>query len=459
VRYLLLAGIALAPMLAQAQPTPVATPAASTAPAKSGDAVKAVAQAALDAKEVDVSQNIEDQINTYLEKSGLRARQLRHELEILKGVSAVLVSSTSRDWVMQRSAAYDNALLQAEADYVMQQGLQITDQTSARFFHAADQGPPPYDSGREPGKQAELVRKVVALASGKLDGELRNLGIDPKEYGEAPQPQRYLQMQSALKRETARRAMGELTGLVPVQTFEGHDGRGNYTVGVVAVVSPAMKELAREVLTAHGEIQADPTRAQDLTQLYANRTELVRDFGVRRMFDGAGSPVLISFAQWASDYAGSDPAVAQEYRGMAIEQATATADGQIAQFLSGSMMVDSNSQTGRDLEKQAEQLPDGYAQDDAATKTVTSGLLKTMRSRANVQVTDIQTFYTWSGKHPDTGQQIVGVIRMWSAAGEKATRALRDQHGPATTPTAAAEQPHGMPSVQQGRDLMKASDF
>ena len=453
MRHILLAGIALAPMLVHAQPAPTATPGVER------DVVRAVAQASLDTNDVDVGQNIEDQINIYLDKSGLRERQLRHEIEILKGTSAVLVPSTSRDWVMQRSTAYDDALLQAEADYVRQQNLQITDDTTKNLFHAAGQEPPPYEAVREPGKQAELIRKVVALAGGRLDGELRNLGINPKEYEEAPPPQRYLQMQNALKRETVRHAYGDLVGLVPLQTFEGHDGRGNYTIGVVAVVSPSLKELAGQVATAHGQFQPDPARAQDLKQVYGDPAKLIRDFGIRRMFDPAGLPVLISFAQWASDYAGNDPAVAQEYRGVAVQQAQARADGQIAQFLKGTMNVDEKSETGRDLEKQAERLPDGYVQDDAATKAVTSSLLATIRNHASVQATGIQTLYTWSRKHPDTGKQIVGVIRMWSAAGEKATRELRDQHRVPATSAAVTKSPHGSPSVQQGRDLMNISDF
>jgi hypothetical protein len=452
VNRLLLAALAAAtPALVYAQQRPAG-------PASGSDVVRAVAQATLETDDVDVSQNIRDEIDTYLDKSGLRARQLRHELEILTATSAVQVPSTSRDWVKQRSAAYADALLQAEADYVKQQGLRITDEIGARVFKATGQEPPQYDAGAAPGQDAELVRKIVAVANGKLDGELRDLGIDPKAYSEAPQPQRYVQMQNALKRQTARQALGELVGLVPVQTFEGHDGKGNYTIGVVAVVSPAMKELARELLTAHGDFEPDPSRAQDLRRLYSDRTQLIRDFGVRRMWDSAGLPVLVSFAQEASDYSGSDPAVAEQYRRIAMEEAEAEADGQIAQFLKGSMMVASQSETGREIEKAAERLPDGYVQDDAATKTATDGLLTTLRSRAQVQVTGIQTLHTWSEKHPDNGQKIIGVIRIWSAAGEKATRELRDQRGPAT-PAAPAGEPHGTPSVTQGRDLMNASDF
>ena len=437
-------------MLVHAQPAPTATPGVER------DVVRAVAQASLDTNDVDVGQNIEDQINIYLDKSGLRERQLRHEIEILKGTSAVLVPSTSRDSVM--SARQPMTMRYCKPRRTMS-GSKICKSltTQPRPISCGGSGTAALEAVREPGKQAELIRKVVALAGGRLDGELRNLGINPKEYEEAPPPQRYLQMQNALKRETVRHAYGDLVGLVPLQTFEGHDGRGNYTIGVVAVVSPSLKELAGQVATAHGQFQPDPARAQDLKQVYGDPAKLIRDFGIRRMFDPAGLPVLISFAQWASDYAGNDPAVAQEYRGVAVQQAQARADGQIAQFLKGTMNVDEKSET--DLEKQAERLPDGYVQDDAATKAVTSSLLATIRNHASVQATGIQTLYTWSRKHPDTGKQIVGVIRMWSAAGEKATRELRDQHRVPATSAAVTESPHGSPSVQQGRDLMNISDF
>jgi hypothetical protein len=256
-----------------------------------------------------------------------------------------------------------------------------------------------------------------------------------------------------------RQVTGELAGLVPVQTFEGNDGKGKYMIGVVAVVSQGMKDLAREILTAHGQIQPDPARAHDLTQLYADPAQLIRDFGVRRIFDGAGLPVVVSFAQWGSGYVGSDSMAAEQFRQVAIEQAEAKADAQIAQFVGGSTTFTSNSDTGREIEKAAERLPDDYTKDDPITAKITDGILRTISSRASVQVTGITTLYTWSRKHPDTGQPIVGVIRMWSAAGEKAVRELRDEHQSPATPSAVADTPHGAPSVQQGRDLMKASDF
>jgi hypothetical protein len=451
VRHALYGGlVALMPLLAHAQPAP---------PPATNDVVKAVAQASAPDTDIDVAENVQEQMEAYLKSSGLQARAQRHELEILQGVSSVAVPATNPDWVQHRAVAYDDALLQAEGDYVKQQGLRITDETIRRFYQAAGQEPPPYDAGRAPGQEAELIRKLLAVANGKLDGELRNLGIDPQQFNEAPPPQRYVQFQNALKRRTVRDAFGELVGLMPVQTFEGHDGKGNYWIGVIAVVSPRLKELAQQVLSAHGNLPPDPSRAQDLTIFYADKPALVRDFGVRQAFDAAGYPVLISFAQSASAYRGSDPAIADQYNQAAREQAEAKADGQLAQFLNGSMSFHAEDESGRAIDKEAERLSDNYEQDDAARKSVIAATLTILRNRAQVQVTGIQTLTRWQLKHPDTGQKIIGVVRMWSAAGEQATRALRDQHGAAPAPAPAAGQATQAPAVAKGRDLMNASDF
>jgi hypothetical protein len=455
VRRLLIAGLVAVPALACGQPAPIS-------PAAGGDVVRAVAQASVEVEPVDVTQNINDQMDAYLLKSGLRARQLKHELTILQGTSNVLVLSTNLDWVMHRSLAYDDALLQAEGNYIKQQGLTITDETIGKLYNAAGQEPPPYDTGRTPGQQGELIRKILAVGNGKLDEELRNLGIDPKDYNEAPPPQRYIQMQKSLGRKTVRTASGELVGLLPVQTFEGHDGQGNYAIGVVAVVSPAMKELALQVLTAHGEIAPvapDPARAMDVTQLFSDKTQLIRDFGVRRLFDSKGLPMIVSFGQWASSYSGTDKAVAEVARRVAREQAESRADGQIAQFLGGSMKVDVASDTGAKLDKTADRLSDGYKQDNIATTSVANEINEILHNRAHEKVTGVETLSSWSQKHPETGQQIIGVIRIWSAAGEKATRATRDKRGPVATAVAVPDHPNGAPAVAKGRDLMQASDF
>ena len=94
-----------------------------------------------------------------------------------------------------------------------------------------------------------------------------------------------------------------------------------------------MQDFAEQVIKARGEFTPDPARAQDLTERYKDPSQLLQDFGVRRMFDKQGLPVIVSFAQWGSGYRGKDPDFAARYEEAAETQAEALADGQIADFL------------------------------------------------------------------------------------------------------------------------------
>ena len=450
-RPLLVAALLLGAHVAVAQtPSPAAKPA---------DIVAAVAASSVELDEN--AANIDDDMQAYIDASGLGARERLHEISVLRGTATVQVRSENPDWIQQRSLAYTEALLNAQADYVKNQRTVNTNDTVATMFKAAGQEPPPYDNAdKDNGKTADLLRKLVGLASGKLDQELRELNIDPKQFEAMSEPQRHVQLQNKLSVRSTEKSFGELVGLTPTQTFERNDGKGNCTIGVVAVVSPALKEFAQQVLKQRGEFLPDPTRVQDIAKIYASKPALVRDFGVRRMFDEQGLPVIVSFAQWSSSYLGGDPVLAEEYRRAAREQAEQMADAQITDFLKGSIEFTRTSETGRTLEEAAERMQDGSVIQEAATRTLLDAMAKTIRRQSSATLTGLQTLARWSLVHPDApSQHIIGVIRMWSAAGEKATRALHDGRAAAPARASAEPAPATAPTVKTGRSLMDASDF
>lgn len=273
----------------------------------------------------------------------------------------VEVPPNDPQWVAYRSLAYQRALLDAQAKYAQRQIEHISEQTATESEKPADAEPPPYvSSDSDPTKAAELVRKLEALGTGQLDKQLRDLGINPADYERDPEPQRYVRLRKALTYKGMVQAVGDLAGLIPVQTFEKYNGKGTYIIGVVAVVSPRMKDFAKQVLTERGQFPPDAAHASKLADLVANKSKLIRDFGVRWLYDESGLPVLVSFAQWASDYCGPDPIIAERHREMALEQAELLADGQIADFLKGSVNVTRNDELGYQIAEAADRMPNGY---------------------------------------------------------------------------------------------------
>jgi hypothetical protein len=410
---------------------------------------------------VDVRSNIEDSIRDYIDQKGLSAREQRGEIAVVQGFGVVKVPSNNPDWVKHRSLAYEQALKDAKAHWVAQQNRSLTSSLIARVYRAANQEPPPYQSDDlvTPAKLAEIIAKMEALGIGHLDEALRELGIDPAKYEKSPPAQRHVQISNEIRKTVTTRSVGDLVGLTVMQTFEGHDGKGNHQIGLVAVVSPKMKSFAQSVLRLRGNFPADPAKAQDLAALIKDKQALLQDFGTRWLYDQNGLPILVSFYQWGLDPSGNDPVLAAEVRDLAVKKATELADAQIAEWLAATAILTTKSETGEKDEKAVERQIDGYVSQLSPSRTLVDGLDEIFEQRAHVaNLTGLKTLTTWGLKHPLSNQMVIGVVRVWSAASETATRAVKDAR-PMQPTTETTTVPNRPPGTVKGRDLNKADDF
>ena len=432
-----------------------------TLPAWAQEVVAPDVLASTEQPDIDVRSNIEDLIRDYIEQKGLAAREQRGEIAVLQGFGTVNVPSNNPDWVKYRSLAYEQALKDAKARWISQQNHSQTVSLVSRVYRAANQDPPPYQSDDlvKPAKLAEIVAKMQALGTGHLDQALRELGIDPAKYEKTPPAQRHVQLSNEIMKVVTTRSIGDLVGLTTVQTFEGHDGKGNHQIGLVAVVSPKMKSFAQSVLRLRGNFPADKAKAQDLGALVKDKQALLQDFGIRWIYDQNGLPVLVSFYQWGLDASGNDPVLGAQMRDIAVKKAIELADAQIAQFLAASATLTTKSETGERYEKAVERAVDGYVSQLSPSTKLIDGLDEIFEERAHVaNLTGLKTLTTWGLKHPLSNQMVVGVVRIWSAASETATRAVKDAR-PLNAPAAATRTPSGPAGTTKGRDFNKADDF
>jgi len=410
---------------------------------------------------IDVRSNIENVIRDYIEQKGLAAREQRGEIAVLQGFGTVNVPSNNPDWVKYRSLAFEQAMKDAKAQWVSQQNRTLTSSLVSRVYQAANQDPPPYQSDDlvKPARLAEIVAKMQALGTGHLDQALRELGIDPAKYEKTPPAQRHIQLSNEIMKVVTSRSVGDLVGLTVMQTFEGHDGRGNHQIGLVAVVSPKMKSFAQSVLRLRGNFPADKAKAQDLGALVKDKEALLQDFGTRWIYDQNGLPVLVSFYQWGLDASGNDPVLGAQMRDIAVKKAIELADAQIAQFLAASATLTTKSETGEKYEKAVERAVDNYVSQLSPSKTLIDGLDEIFEERARVaNLTGLKTLATWGLKHPLSNQMVIGVVRIWSAASETATRAVKDAR-PIAAPAETPRIPSGPPGTVKGRDFNSADDF
>ncbi len=429
-----------------------------------GDDVVAVVANASAMTIVDVTARLEAQMSSYLEESGLARRERAKELAVARGSADVPVNASNPDWVRFRSLAYERAYADAQTSYLTSQSLRVVSNVANGLFRAAGEEPPPFDEGpeRAEGQLNDLFRKLVGVADARVTQLLREANIDPQRYEVASPPQRYVQLRDAFRRTTTRRAIGELSGMLACKTFEGHNGQGDFVISVIAVVSPRLRDFAQEVRRRRGDLEPNLARAGDPETIISNKDDLVRQFGVRQLFDSEGNPVLVGFGQWAAGSFGANAgtAVMASLDRAAVSQARAMADAALGYFLSSNAGYEETSTVGDAVELAVNRMPNNdVLPDGAATPALLDGLRKQFQARSSAELVGLTDLGgVWRHKHPVTGRDIVGVVRMWSASGERATRALRERR-PAATAAPGTTPPNGAPGNSSGRTLMRSEDF
>ena len=168
---------------------------------------------------------------------------------IAYGDAIVKVKSDNYKWIDARSMAYTEALIDAYTKIALEQST--TNQNIILKELIDDQTPLNEEdlkteqkegtvwnkiedfAGEKTAKQLDvLLDKAVALTGGKLDQELEKLGIDSTQYKAAPKEKKKTLLKSAITQKSITKALADTSGMIPLQTFEGTDGKGNYAVRV-----------------------------------------------------------------------------------------------------------------------------------------------------------------------------------------------------------------------------------
>ena len=394
-------------------------------------------------------------------------RSLRQRnISVIEGLAEIGVHVDHGDWGKARSLAYTRAYLDAMGAFVRQTNEEITTETVRDLLQ--DETSIAFESDEDAATYLERIEeKEALLAEMKLDQELREAGMSDEELAGLSVREKIPRYRDALAREVTSLAFGRASGLVPIKTFEAVDCDGNSTVGVVAVFSTRMRELAQRIQDGDA-IRPDPERAgASLRDRIGELSDedLVEQFGVRRWWDEDGYPVIVSFGQWGwSSKALSAAQRDRRYR-FARNQAEIQAKSSLAEFVTVNAQFTSSSFVGAAIEEAVEVDADRFHEYVAGTN-IADRMVEEARTRSTVQLTGLDILRTWSARHPVAEhQELTGAVAYWSPAREDAVRAslgLEARH-PAPEPEPAPDaEPASRPTVSgtvQSKDLMDASDF
>ena len=394
-------------------------------------------------------------------------RSLRQRnISVIEGLAEIGVHVDHGDWGKARSLAYTRAYLDAMGAFVRLTNEEITTETVRDLLQ--DETSIAFEADEDAATYLERIEeKEALLAEMKLDQELREAGMSDEELARLSLREKIPRYRDALAREVTSRAFGRASGLVPIKTFEAVDCDGNSSVGVVAVFSTRMREMAQRIQDGDA-IRPDPDRGgvslRDRIGELSDE-DLVEQFGVRRWWDEDGYPVIVAFGQWGWSSKALTAAQRDRRYRFARNQAALQARSYLAEFVTVNAQFTSSSFVGAAIEEAVEVDADRFHEYVAGTN-IADRLVEEARTRSTVQLTGLDILRTWSARHPVAEhQELTGAVAYWSPAREDAVRVslgLEARH-PAPEPEPAPDaEPASRPTVSgtvQSKDLMDASDF
>lgn len=345
--------------------------------------------------------------------------------------SPVNVSIDHPGWGNARAAAFERAWISAQGDFLRYQFARVSSQSASDLFADDSIGQPAVGNVSDPvpGQLQRILQKFLDLTEARQDEKLRELGLNPSDYRGAPPSVRRDLFTQQFLRQTVARSFGDVTGCLPLQTFEAADETGSHSIGVILVYSPRLKEFASNVL--RGTVRPDPQRAGArpvMDVIGQDPARLASQFGVRRLYDPAGFPVLVSFGQAAISGgphgSSQNPRQYQRRRDTALRQARMNADSYLAEFLAAQLNLVEETTRGEIFEEFVLTEADGFERFEENVQFLEI-YEQRLKRRADLSLSGIADAHTWSFQHPDHGQELVGVVRLWTPDSEQAAREIR----------------------------------
>lgn len=380
-------------------------------------------------------------------------------------IVTVGVSHTAPEWGQSRVLAFQRAQAEIENRYVQTVGQQIAVERFSDYFSDEAFEAEAFDwsgSGND-NTWRRLFNKAVALTEAKLNQLLNDMDVDTREFEQLPREQKQVQFRQSFQREVTRESFGELAGLLTFKNYEGFDEEGSYLVAVVAGVSDSMRQLAYQVEQSRGDVAPEPDARDTLSPIMEMSPEQLSSiYGIRRLHDQKGYPILASFGQWAVSYRGENSRRMNRARDHAYRQAEIQADASLAEFIRSSVTYADASKVGSVIEEAVVVNEDDQFRTDN-TQSVIDVVRASSSRNADVKVTGITNLRRWSIRHPQNeDQMIVGVVRYWSPVNEahiREVQSFQPDLNPGSSSEASANEGEAAPKgTIKGSDMMMDLD-
>lgn len=390
-------------------PAPVANPSGETNAAP----VDSIAQEITNQSKPEppsASEQVQQQADEFKKKFGIEFGKTQGEKTYYFNWETVAVPPTDPNWGKARSLAYTQALLKAQSDFLRDTygkkaaeifQKEFSDNSSNNEEFADLKLTDLKDLNWTNDQWGRLFEKLSSLADATpLNKILTENGVDIQKIKAMVPEQKKTTFQKVMTTNTLTNSIGEINGLIPIQSFEGKDSKGTHTIGVILMYSPKTKQLARDIAARRQTLIASSKGLPLEDVIPSDGQTLVNDFGVRCLWNEQGKPCIVSFGQWSLNYTGENERVRERMRGQAERQALDSADAEIAFFVAGNMMWQEKNERGLSSEDYVAKATDGFIRRQEDLTNIIDKMNSEIRQKASLDLGGILTHKTWHYKHP-----------------------------------------------------------
>ncbi len=356
------------------------------------------------------SQNINDFFDGFASEYDIEYGIDKNEKTFYNGKAVVALDDTDPNFAKALNLAFDEALIDMQASFVRDMYGKQSTSVVQKFFSDDSSNAREFEKLPPEGKLSQLLNKVTTLVGAKLDQYLEEMSINTQGLSEE---RKKVLLADSLVQKIHINALGNMRGLVPVQTAMLKNSNGKYEVGVIAVVSPKTKQIAEDIRLKRASLVSG--KGKDINQfLPKNSKDYLNELGIRLVYDANGMPVIMSYGQW-SYLKGEDSYTNSRKQQNAEQTAIARADSAISAFVNSSITFKQDQELSKDIETSITQRiahNDTEEQENSA-RNIIDRTTREAKLSSQIALKGIRTIKRWNALD-DNGIEYVGAVRAYS---------------------------------------------
>jgi len=377
---------------------------------------------------LSLSMSFEDWVEAFEKKFQANIGQSRAGRLFFSGSAPVRVGPMDPNYGKELSLAYERAIFDMQADFVLQTYGKLQSSKRLELFEDSstnkDQFPAlEIQKAQQEGRLGSVFEKALNVMGKKLDAELIKQGVPQTAVSKMSIEQKKSTYKDNFTKEILRTAVRSMNGLVPVQTriFSEQTKNGkNFVVGVIAVQSEKTRQFAKDMaLKRPTQVRGEAIELAAL--LPEKKSEYLNELGLRFAYDEKGRPMLLSYGRWSvnvlPDWAPSRIGRAKQ---TAYQTAQANAESTIVEFMNTNIEISDQRIIGSMVEEIAGKLTHfedgnikGYDKTQDQVSETIDKVLKSAKADASGDLRGTSVVKRWE-EVDQNGVLHLGVVVTWS---------------------------------------------